>query len=298
LVWDILLHEKTEASEEDFIEISVYEPTPETKIEFKNLTDSILGKKNSEEDELKTQEILEKIEEIKKTELDKGSQIHSHENDDRHESAIDIEYTYTPESFISTITSDSSNFNWVLNWKSFKKMIKEITLSFYEQRVDVRGKMKDKTIKFFGPNEMEEDELFGIFIHELSHYIDLYHLERIDGADISNAYYDISWYSTIVMNPWLDQSDFVSGYAMTNKYEDFAESLTYYVFHNDDFVIKMQDSDILEQKYNFIKNVIFADQSFVNTDFSIWNNVKPYYRDITKIDFSKKNFLQYVKNSI
>ncbi|MCD5380513.1 putative zinc-binding metallopeptidase, partial [Candidatus Gracilibacteria bacterium] len=120
----------------------------------------------------------------------------------------------------------------------------------------------------------------------------------IDGADISNNYYDISWYSTVVMNKGLTQKDFVSGYAMTNKYEDFAESLTYYVFHNDDFVVKMQDSDILKKKYSFIKNVIFSDESFIGTDFSLNNTVKSYYRDITKIDFSKKNFLQYVKNSI
>ncbi len=293
-MWDILFHKQSVENEEDFLEISVYEPTKENKIEFKNLTESILGDKVSEGDLIKKQEILDKIEEIKTTDSELDNTVHKEHLD----SAIDIEYEYVPENFVSEITSDSTNFNWVLNWKSFKKMIEQITLTFYQERIDVRGKMKNKTIKFFGPNEMEDDELFGIFIHELSHYIDLYHLERIDWADISNNYYDISWYSTIVMNKWLTQKDFVSGYAMTNKYEDFAESLTYYVFHNNDFVVKMQDSDILEKKYSFIKNVIFSDESFIGTDFSLNNAVKSYYRDITKIDFSKKNFLQYVKNSI
>ncbi|MCD5380363.1 hypothetical protein LR004_00390, partial [Candidatus Gracilibacteria bacterium] len=206
---DIFFHKESVENEEDFLEISVYEPTKENKIEFKNLTESILGEKVSEEDLIKKQEILDKIEEIKTTDSEVDNIIHKEHLD----SAIDIEYKYIPESFVSEITSDSTNFNGVLNGKSFKKMIEEITLTFYQERVDVRGKMKNKTIKFFGPNEMEEDELFGIFIHELSHYIDLYYLERIDGADISNNYYDISWDSTIVMSKGLTQKDFVSGYA-------------------------------------------------------------------------------------
>jgi hypothetical protein len=44
---------------------------------------------------------------------------------------------------------------------------------------------------------------------------------------------------------------------MTNKYEDFAESFTYYVLHNNDFYSKAKKSDILMNKYNFFKNNIF-----------------------------------------
>jgi hypothetical protein len=61
--------------------------------------------------------------------------------------------------------------------------------------------------------------------------------------------------------------DFVSGYAMTNKYEDFAETFTYFVMHNQDFLTKSQDSDILAQKYNFFSEYVFPDNSFVGTSF-------------------------------
>jgi hypothetical protein len=38
---------------------------------------------------------------------------------------------------------------------------------------------------------------------------------------------------------------------MTNKYEDFAESFTYYVLHNDDFKNKSTKSKILKKKYDY-----------------------------------------------
>jgi hypothetical protein len=55
----------------------------------------------------------------------------------------------------------------------------------------------------------------------------------------------------------MTQKDFVSGYAMTNKYEDFAESLTYYILHNKDFLDKTKTSRILKRKYNFFSFYIF-----------------------------------------
>jgi hypothetical protein len=96
----------------------------------------------------------------------------------------------------------------------------------------------------------------------------------------------------------LTQKDFVSGYSMTNKYEDFAESFTYYVLHNKDFLEKSRKSNILRKKYNFFNLVLLKSEVFKNTDFSEKNIIKDYYRDITKINFSRKNFLQYLKNSI
>jgi hypothetical protein len=54
---------------------------------------------------------------------------------------------------------------------------------------------------------------------------------------------------------------------MTNKYEDFAESFTYYILHNDDFLKKTKQSDILLKKYNFFDKNLFIYNEFKNTDF-------------------------------
>ena len=82
---------------------------------------------------------------------------------------------------------------------------------------------------------------------------------------------------------------------MSNKYEDFAESFTYYTLHNEDFITKAKKSIVLTNKYNFFSQYLYKGSSFQNTNFSTSTEVKDYYRDITKIDMNTTKFLQYVK---
>jgi hypothetical protein len=79
-------------------------------------------------------------------------------------------------------------------------------------------------------------------------------------TDTSYYFYNISWESIKVLKPGLEQKDFVSGYAMTNKYEDFAESFTYYILHNDDFLEKSRQSALLRAKYDFFSKYLFRDE--------------------------------------
>jgi hypothetical protein len=60
--------------------------------------------------------------------------------------------------------------------------------------------MKNRSVRLYSPQTMKKDELIAIFIHEFSHYIDIYSLEREEFNDISNNFYKISWYSTKVLN--------------------------------------------------------------------------------------------------
>jgi len=60
--------------------------------------------------------------------------------------------------------------------------------------------MKNKAINLYGPQKMKNDELIAVFIHEFSHYIDIYSLEKTNNDDISNKFYRISWYSTKILN--------------------------------------------------------------------------------------------------
>jgi hypothetical protein len=81
---------------------------------------------------------------------------------------------------------------------------------------------------------------------------------------------------------------------MTNKYEDFAESLTYYILHNKNFLEKSKKSKILEKKYRFFKKNLFRNDEFVDVDYTN-DEIKDYYWDITKIDYNLKKFLHYLK---
>jgi hypothetical protein len=82
---------------------------------------------------------------------------------------------------------------------------------------------------------------------------------------------------------------------MTNKYEDFAESLTYFIIANNDFKDKTESSEILEKKYLFFKNKLFTDDFLINTKFTNNLIIRDYYRDITKMNLDLKKFLQYFK---
>jgi hypothetical protein len=142
---------------------------------------------------------------------------------------------------------------------------------------------------------MKKEEFLAVSIHEFAHFIDLYSLEKKVLKDISFYFYALSWESTKVLKPGLKQKDFVSGYAMTNKYEDFAESFTYYVLHNKDFLKKSEESKILQAKYNFLKKNVFRKGEFLETDFSEGAGREKYYRDITKISFHLEKLLIFVK---
>jgi hypothetical protein len=94
-----------------------------------------------------------------------------------------------------------------------------------------------------------------------------------------------------------DVNDFVSGYGMTNQYEDFAESYLYYVLHNEDFIYKTLDNPSLARKYNYIREYIFPKNQFLQEDFSA-QGVSDYYWDITKQEVDVKKFLQYLQEQI
>jgi hypothetical protein len=81
---------------------------------------------------------------------------------------------------------------------------------------------------------------------------------------------------------------------MTNKYEDFAETFTYYILHNKEFLEKTKASIMLKQKYDFFSNYIFKHKEFFSSDFAITDK-KDYYRDITKINFNRNKLFNYLK---
>lgn len=209
-----------------------------------------------------------------------------------------IDYIYNPDDFYKECKeyyTDISNFLWN---KKINSKINEITIEINKDIYDTRWKMKNKSLKLFWVLEMTQSEFLSVSIHEFAHYLDIYYLEKKFLKDLSDYFYNVSWESTKILKAWQKEKDFVSGYAMTNKYEDFAESFTYYVLHNNDFQKKAEKSKYLKTKYNYFSTVLFKNEEFKNKDFSEDNEIKDYYRDITKIEYNLENFLQYLKNEI
>lgn len=215
-------------------------------------------------------------------------------------SASKIDYSFIPQSFLDEDKAydNYENYDLFLSIDKFYSDIKNLDVIFYKNKWVVRWNMKNKTIRLYWLEDINYTEVLSVWVHEFSHYLDLYILDNRGWIDISNDFYNISWESTKVLKAWLNQNDFVSWYSMTNKYEDFAESFTYYVLHNNDFYSKAKKSDILMSKYNFFKNSVFSNWEFITNDFKKVSKVEDYYRDITKIDYYLENFLQYLKKWI
>lgn len=206
---------------------------------------------------------------------------HSHDHAPDLLSAPTFSFFYIPETLKQTKTRISENLITIISSPTFQAKLTPLDVYLYGARHDVRGQMKAAAIHLHGLEDIEDSELTSVFIHELAHHIDIYTLKKKVFQDPSHEFYAISWLDTHTIVPGQKLKDFVSGYSMSNKYEDFAESLTYYVFANEEMRQKANDSFVIKQKYEFFQTYMFKDGVFEGTDFSL-EDPKKYYWDITK----------------
>lgn len=192
-----------------------------------------------------------------------------------------IEYSYLPlaETFLYK--------KWILSHVDSMKVL------LYKNKFSTRGKMKNGNIHMYGIEKLSDEEFLSVLVHEFAHYYDIYSLPGNAFWDRSHDFYKISWKENNIVRPGQEMKDFVSGYALTNKYEDFAESYTYFLLHNAAFVKRAEQSEVLLKKYNFFESYAFPARTFEWTSFSIHKKIEDYYWDITKIPVDVKKFLQY-----
>lgn len=120
-------------------------------------------------------------------------------------------------------------------------------------------------------------ELVSVLVHEIGHIEDTGVLtgnfwagesEFRDGKnpiykdDASLDFYRISFQDDKTIKPEASDLDFVSGYAKTDPFEDFAETYNYYLLHGDNFRILAGNNDALMKKYNFMREKVFKGKEF------------------------------------
>lgn len=149
-----------------------------------------------------------------------------------------------------------------------------------------------------------DNELLAILIHEMAHVVDLGVLKGGKGIrtsfydgrvpvladDPSYKFYNISWQNAKTRKGESMIKDFVTGYAMSNAFEDFAEHYLFYRLHGEKFRSLAENSEALRQKYDFFKIYIFRGDEFQRdkeskslTAGSIW--------DATLIDYELKDIV-------
>jgi hypothetical protein len=148
-------------------------------------------------------------------------------------------------------------------------------------RTSPRGQMSNESVTLSGRIK-SVSEMAKVLVHELGHMVDIYLLHStLTKADPSKTFYTISWTEPTVLRPGMTSTSFVSGYALTNQYEDFAETFTMYVFHNTTLADRAQKSPALQQKYDFLRDVVFGDY-FIGTNYE-QNPIPSSLWDVTKI---------------
>lgn len=150
---------------------------------------------------------------------------------------------------------------------------------------------------------MISTELVGVLVHEMGHIADT---DYLNGRELSASafidfdryvpvddksvdFYSISWTNSQMQKPGAARMDFVTGYAMTDPFEDFAETYTMYVLHGQQFARMAEKNDALMAKYNFMRDVVFAGQEFYNDSKRLNTSARVY--DSTRMKFSLDKFL-------
>lgn len=159
--------------------------------------------------------------------------------------------------------------------------------------IEPRWQMTGRSIRL-SPNVVKESEFVQLLVHEIAHYIDIYSLIALGkNPDPSSHFYEISWEGSRTKKPNETITNFISWYATTNQWEDFAESFTFYVFHNAEFAERALKNESLRKKYLFFSEYVFVGGTFLDTDFGI-GKVPNYIWDTTKVPVSVKKYLYFL----
>ncbi len=155
-------------------------------------------------------------------------------------------------------------------------------------------------------SNMDDHELIGVLIHEVGHIYDTGVMEGslwsgesefMDGKvpvyndDKSLQFYQISFLDEQTKKPETTTLDFVSGYAASDPFEDFAESFTYYILHGENFRQLAKFNPVLSSKYNFLKYQVFNGDEFKGLSTESADLLHRNY-DVTVLGFDYKNYLE------
>lgn len=184
-----------------------------------------------------------------------------------------------------------------------RKQLKDLTL-FYTG--DGRRGLSGSGAMVLRCQNVTDSELVSVLIHEMGHLVDAdfligFETENLSGFydfgvpvtadDASSLFYKITWDSETEMKSEISEVDFVSLYAMSDPFEDFAETYTYFRLHGSEFRKLVQSSEMLRKKYEFMKWYVFDGREFGELedreDINIWE--RNY--DVTILPFPLKNFL-------
>ncbi len=142
-------------------------------------------------------------------------------------------------------------------------------------------------------------EFMALIVHECGHVTDLGGLRGTayagttrfyDGStaiyadDPSVKFYSISWASASERKAGSKDTDFASGYAASDPFEDFAESFAFYALQQKEFARLAQRNKVLKAKYDFMERVVFAETGPVGRGTFTRGKQVPW--DVTRLPYT------------
>ncbi len=163
----------------------------------------------------------------------------------------------------------------------FRETLWDFPIIIDTDRTSPRGQVSNEMVTLSGKIQ-SLTEVGKVLVHELGHMVDIYFLTSSGlSPDPSKSFYTISWSEPSVIKANMSSTAFVSGYAATNQYEDFAESFAMYVFHNSAFKARASKQPYLQKKYDFLHEKVFGEY-FQNTAYEV-SPVPAKIWDVTKV---------------
>lgn len=244
---------------------------------------------------LETEKSEEKKDFESATEVDLSSIIDKLKKEQEEENKKKIAYTFFPSSLIleEEFLEYKKMFDTFFFSLPINEKIKVVQIYFFKEDFWVRWRLKDKKISLYGIYLQKPKEALSVWIHEFWHFYDIYILMKWVFKDLSYDFYNISWNERNILKNGSKNFDFVSGYAMSNMYEDFAESFNFYILHNKEFQRRAKKSEKLQKKYDFIRKYIFIKWEFQDWDYELPIG-EEYIWDTTKQDYNFEKFKVYL----
>jgi len=145
---------------------------------------------------------------------------------------------------------------------------------------------------------LPEEEFRALLVHEFGHVMDLGCFQGTPDAgetafkdggemmyrnDPSIAFYEISWTASNVQKSGVKPEDFVTGYAAWDVFEDFSESLAYYVFQRSAFVERAKSNAAIAAKLRWFETYAFPGGAPMIEGLHQWSGQVPW--DSTKLPY-------------
>ncbi len=170
--------------------------------------------------------------------------------------------------------------------------------NFYVQYSNIKNRgLGGKTTIILAGNVTDE-EFVALLTHECGHVIHS-NMEGNESSGLSafadgsapfytdspaTSFFAISWTKENILATKSKKADFVSGYAQSNAFEDFAETFAMYILHRSALEERARTNTALAAKLEWMNTNLPTGGNILGTSRYTWDNVVPW--DVTKLPYT------------